>query len=278
MMLFSNFQKPIFKMPLADKSLLLPLWSLGALLASLTPLTAQAQIYICKDAAGRTLTADRPLPECANRSTRELDRSGITRRETAAPLSPEQRRERQAQEEKQRIIAAGIEERRLYDRALMTRYRSYSDIAIARQRAISLLEDQRRIDTSALTGEMKEMKSAQAAVAAGSRNKLAAASAPVSARPPVAEPTDPTGLTAPTPPSASNAVSPAKSPAAPRPISPAVKKRLEEAARAVDLRLSSIESRNAEIERTNQRFDQAVKRFNEIRSAQDARRTSDSPP
>jgi len=189
----------------------------------LVSIVAQAQIYICKDAAGRTLTSDRPLPECANRSVREIDRAGITRREIAPPLSPEQRRERQVQEEKQRAIAAEVEERRLYDRALMTRYRNNSDIAIARQRAISLLEDQRRIDTSALTNEMKTMKSAETAVSAGSGSKTNA--------------------------------------------STANQKRLEEAARTVELRLSSIESRNAEIERTNQRFDQAVKRFNEIKSA-----------
>ncbi|MES2831995.1 MAG: DUF4124 domain-containing protein [Pseudomonadota bacterium] len=199
----------------------------------LAPSIVQAQIYICKDAAGRTLTSDRPMPECANRSIRELDGTGITRREIAPPLSAEQKRERQLQEEKQRAIAAEIEERRLYDRALMTRYRNNSDIAIARQRAISLLEDQMRIDTSALEREMKVMKTAEAAVAATADRKGG--------------------------------------------VSPVDQKRLEEAARVVELRLSSIESRTAEIERTNQRFDHAVKRFNEIKSALETGRSADLP-
>ncbi len=201
---------------------------------SLVPSTGHAQIYICKDAAGRTLTSDRPIPECGNRSVRELDPSGITRREIAAPLTSEQRRERKVQEEKQRVIAAQMEERRLYDRALMTRYRNHSDIAIARQRAISLLEDQMRIDTSALTREMSAMKSAKEAVASSSAKKPGA--------------------------------------------SPMDQKRLEEAARTVDFRLSSIEARTAEIERTNQRFDRAVKRFNEIKSGQDSEESADTAP
>lgn len=122
-----------------------------------------AQIYVCKDASGRTITADRPIPECANRAMRELDRNGMTRREIAAPLTAQQRHERELREEKQRIEAAAAEEQRLADRALTTRYRNETDIGLSRQRAIELLDEQMRIDTNALTREMKEMKAAQAA-------------------------------------------------------------------------------------------------------------------
>jgi len=194
----------------------------------IAPSAALAKIYVCKDSAGNTLTADRPLPECADRVVRELDTTGITRREIAPPLTPEQKRERQRQEVKQRAIAAEMEERRLYDRALMTRYRNLSDIAIARQRAVSLMEDQMRIDTDALPNEMKEMKAAQAVAATMVNSKSG--------------------------------------------VAPMVQRRLDEAARMVDLRLSSIESRTAEIERVNKKFDQAVKRFSEIKSALDVER------
>lgn len=141
----------------------------------LMPLAANAQIYVCKDAGGRTLTADRPIPECANRAMRELDRSGLVRREIAAPLTPQQKQERAQQEERQRIDAALADEQRLYDRALMTRYRNETDIANARQRALDLLGDQMRIDTNALTLEAKELKAAQVLATPGAKKTGSAA-------------------------------------------------------------------------------------------------------
>ena len=33
----------------------------------LSPCLAQAKIFMCKDASGRTLTSDRAIPECADR-------------------------------------------------------------------------------------------------------------------------------------------------------------------------------------------------------------------
>lgn len=193
-------------------ALLLPL--LGA------PACALAEIYICKDASGRTITADRPIPECADRTMRQLDSNGVTRREIAAPLTPEQKRAREALEEKQRIEKVAADEQRLYDNALMTRYRNEDDIALARKRAVELLNDQMKIDTTALTRESKEMKLAQAAVA-GAKGAV-----------------------------------------------PAYDRRhLQDTARAVESRLESINQRLAEIDRTHQKFDLALKRFREIAAA-----------
>lgn len=129
------------------------------------PSCVLAEIYVCKDASGHTITADRPIPECADRSMRQLDANGITRREIAAPLTPEQKRARDALEEKRRIDKAAADEQRLYDNALITRYRNEDDIALARKRAVDLLNDQMKIDTNALARESKEMKAAQAAAA-----------------------------------------------------------------------------------------------------------------
>ena len=184
------------------------------------PLAASAQIYVCKDANGRTLTSDRPIPECANRSMRELDRSGLVRREIAPPLTAQQKQDRELHQERQRVDAAVLEEQRLYDRALMTRYRNEADIATARQRALDLLDDQMRIDTNALKVESKELKSAQARLVPGSKK---------------------TGSTD--------------------------EHRLEEATHTVENRLDSIEQRSAEIARTNNRFDQALRRFRELSAA-----------
>ena len=44
-------------------------------------------IYCCRDHAGRTITSDRPIPDCAG-VMRELGASGIVKREIAPPLTP----------------------------------------------------------------------------------------------------------------------------------------------------------------------------------------------
>lgn len=100
----------------------------------LCSMAAHAGIIACKDAAGRTLTSDRPIPECADRTVREYGRNGVFRREIAAPPTAEQqrildqqRRQRQAEEDARR-------ERQRADHALMSRYRSEDDIEVARQR------------------------------------------------------------------------------------------------------------------------------------------------
>ncbi|MBC7513775.1 MAG: DUF4124 domain-containing protein [Herminiimonas sp.] len=145
-------------LPTLASCLVLPL-----LLAAST--CVHAEIYMCKDASGRTITSDRPIPECANRAMRQLDANGLTRREIAAPLTPEQKRARDVVEEKRRVDKAAADEQRLYDNALTTRYRNEDDVALARKRAIDLLNDQMKIDTAALARENKEMKAAQAVVA-----------------------------------------------------------------------------------------------------------------
>lgn len=103
------------------------------------PVLAQAGIYVCKDAGGRTLTSDRPIPECADRAMREYSNKGVLKREIAAPLTPEQqqalnlqRRQRQAEEE-------ALAERRRSDRALLARFHDEQEIDAARQRESATL-------------------------------------------------------------------------------------------------------------------------------------------
>ena len=141
-------------------------------LALASPVCAVAQIYICKDAGGRTITSDRPIAECANRAMRELDRNGMTRREILPPLTPQEQRARDTLREQQRIETVIAEEQRRNDLALMTRYRNEDDIASARRRAIDLLNEQMQIDTKALTREMTEMKAAQVPVVAAGNKPL----------------------------------------------------------------------------------------------------------
>jgi chromosome segregation ATPase len=118
--------------------------------AGLLPLLAYGQIYICKDAAGRTLTSDRPVPECADRKVVELSRMGVLKREIPAPLTAEQKRQQQVQEETRRAEAAQEEQRRQQGRALLARYRSEADVEAARHYHLSLAQDMIKRDRAAI--------------------------------------------------------------------------------------------------------------------------------
>lgn len=135
-------------------ALLLPLLLAGA--------GASAQIYMCKDASGRTITSDRPVPECADRVTRELDKRGLVRREIQPPLTPEQKRQMQIDEEKRREQEAAAEEQKREDRAITLRYRNENDIEAARQRSLDVAQEQIKREKLTLTNAEKQQKQAQA--------------------------------------------------------------------------------------------------------------------
>ncbi|MEO7159407.1 MAG: DUF4124 domain-containing protein [Polaromonas sp.] len=113
--------------------LLLPLgltWLAGA--------AAAQDIYSCVDGKGRTITADRPIAECIDRTQRELSRSGLVKRQLGPSLTAH---EQAAQDEKDRqaaeIRAREAEDRRR-DKALLQRYptRAVHD----QERATALLQ------------------------------------------------------------------------------------------------------------------------------------------
>ncbi|MDO9114473.1 MAG: DUF4124 domain-containing protein [Polaromonas sp.] len=86
---------------------------------------AQAQgIYSCVDAAGRKITADRPIAECIDRPQREINPSGTVKRVVGPSLTAQ---ERAAQEQKDKAAAevrAREAEEKRRDRALLLRYPS----------------------------------------------------------------------------------------------------------------------------------------------------------
>ena len=85
-------------------------------------LAAAQNIYTCVDSKGRTLTADRPIAECIDRTQRELAPSGVLKRQLGPTLTDH---EQAAQDEKDRRLAekrAREAEDRRRDRALLQRY------------------------------------------------------------------------------------------------------------------------------------------------------------
>lgn len=93
------------------------------LVSALMDVRAQApEIYTCVDRNGRQRTADRPIPECADREQQLRNPSG-TVRATIAPVQSAEERARQ--EERQRAATeqqARQREERRRERALLLRY------------------------------------------------------------------------------------------------------------------------------------------------------------
>lgn len=125
---------------------------------------AHAQIFVCKDASGRTLTSDRPIPECADRAMRELDKRGNTKREIPAPMTAEERRQQQLREEKRKADEAAAEEQKREDRLIRMRYRNEADIEAARKRSVALLDERLKRDRSDLAAAEKQRQQAQSDV------------------------------------------------------------------------------------------------------------------
>lgn len=136
------------------------------LCASFAATAAHAEIFLCKTANGRTLTSDRPIPECADRAIREYSNKGQLKKEIPAPLTQQQRRELAEQQAQQKAAQAAAAEQRREDRALMARYRNEDAIAEARQRAGAALAEQVAQQKAAVAVAESEWAAAQKADAA----------------------------------------------------------------------------------------------------------------
>lgn len=119
-------------------------WIAGACAAlwSLTPLGALAQgnsggVFTCV-VNGRTFTADRPPPECANSDMRELNRDGSVRRVISRPLTADEQRARALEAKKQFEEDEKLQAQRRRDRSLLEAYASEEEIEIARNKALGI--------------------------------------------------------------------------------------------------------------------------------------------
>jgi chromosome segregation ATPase len=143
-----------------------------ALISLVLPIVAQAQtIYSCKDGTGKTFTSDRLIPECASRPVREMDRNGMVRREIPAPLTAEQKHQKQLEEERLKAEALALEEQKQADRAMLARYRNESDIAVARKRTLELVQEQIKRESGTLADIEKDRKDVQSKIAQAGANK-----------------------------------------------------------------------------------------------------------
>jgi hypothetical protein len=126
------------------------------------PAYAQAKIYLCKDGAGRTLSSDRPISECSDRPTREMDHNGIVRREIPAPLTPQEKQKKDQEAAAQRAEEMAAAEQRNNDRAILSRFRSEDEIIASGQRNIALLQENVRREMQTLAAAERRQHALEA--------------------------------------------------------------------------------------------------------------------
>ena len=97
---------------------------------------AQGAIYTCKDANGKTITSDRPLPECQGRDGRVLSKQGTTVKTIEGALTAEQKAARDAEEAKRTEEATLRAAQLRKDTALLGTYQNIDDLESKRQRAV----------------------------------------------------------------------------------------------------------------------------------------------
>lgn len=130
------------------------------------PVAAQS-IYACRDASGRPVSGDRPLPECAQQPLRELRPDGSLKKEHAAPLTAAQQRERDAQEAREREARAARREQELRDRALLQAYPDEARLDAARLHALDALRAEQAATRQRMVDGHVRLRAAQAEVTRG---------------------------------------------------------------------------------------------------------------
>ena len=120
-----------------------------------------AQIYVCKDSAGRTISADHAIAECAARPMRELGNNGVTKREIPAPLTAEQKHQRQLAAEHLQVEEELSMQQRRRDLAMLERFRNENEIETARARALEDIQKNIKHEGTMLTLAERRFKDAQ---------------------------------------------------------------------------------------------------------------------
>lgn len=101
---------------------------------------AHADFFSCKDNAGHLITSDRPIPECADKSTQIYKNNGMLRTEMSGALTPEQRRNAELQEQQRASATKQAELSKKEQRYLSAHYPTEQDVELERKKALDLVE------------------------------------------------------------------------------------------------------------------------------------------
>jgi hypothetical protein len=114
--------------------------SLVAALALAGP--ARGATYKWVDEKGVVHYTDKIPPEAVNKGSTVLDKQARPTKRIDPPLTPEQMRAREAEEEQKRIAAKAQEEIARRDRALVASYTSEAEIDLAKRRVLATIDAQ----------------------------------------------------------------------------------------------------------------------------------------
>jgi len=101
---------------------------------------AERTTYCCSDEQGRQVCSDILPQACWGRAYREIDERGLTVRRVEAPLTPEQRAQREAEARRKREQERLANEERKRNQALLDAYGSERDIETVRDRALGEIQ------------------------------------------------------------------------------------------------------------------------------------------
>ena len=136
---------------------------LGFLLFAALPFAAQANTFCC-EANNKTYCDDGVPAACYGKAYRELNRHGVVIKQYAAPLTPEQRAQKEAELARQREAEEKRAEQERQDRKLVSMYDTLSDLDFGHERQLSdLKKGQVQLEQKLAEAEKKRGKLANEA-------------------------------------------------------------------------------------------------------------------
>lgn len=119
------------------------------------PLAAAANTFCC-EANGKTYCDDGIPAACYGKAYRQLNNSGVVIKQYAAPLTPEQKAQKEAELARQRAEEEKRAEQERLDRKLVSMYATLSDMDMGHERALSDLQKGRQLMEKRLADSQKQ--------------------------------------------------------------------------------------------------------------------------
>jgi flagellar biosynthesis chaperone FliJ len=142
---------------------------LAGLMLAATVLSApavRATTYKWVDDQGVVHYTDKMPPEAINKGNTELNKQGVPIKKTEPALTPEQRRAKEAEDERAQQAAKVREEIARKDRALLQSYTTESEIELSKKRALGTIDAQMQSAQAYVTTLNKRKDEIQARIAA----------------------------------------------------------------------------------------------------------------
>lgn len=130
---------------------------LGLLLIAAQPMAALANTYCC-EANNKTYCDDGVPAACYGKAYRELNRNGVVIKHYAAPLTPEQLAQKEAELARQRVEEEKRAEQERQDRKLVSMYATLTDMEIGHERQLSDLRKGQQLMEKKLAEAEKKKK------------------------------------------------------------------------------------------------------------------------